>query len=292
MQIILKVALALSLLLSPLAYADGVNVQTFTKATGSTYEVTEPGFSDRGPLGTAIPNNELYLNLGYHFVDNPLVEYDRTTLERYAVPVDGIHSMQSAISYRQDKRSAHLFVPLHAVKKEGKGYLQALGDFRLAGKMEVLRSQDDSRAFSVLTEAILPTGDKNLFISNGSFGFGMRLSVEQDFKLLTAAVNFGFTAYSEARYRDIDYRRQFPFALGASMPVSRVVAMNAEFFQTFTIPRGQSQNPGELFLGAKWLSPWQGLVTGGLSVGQFDFTRSNDLRVHLGYQLRLGQLKN
>lgn len=274
-------------LMTSRAWADGVNVQTFNQATGATYETSEPGFLDRGPLGTVPVKRGYTLGVHYHFADNPLVEYERGTDNRKQVLVDGIHTLSMSVGYLNPEWGAYLVLPTHGVRLEGASYAGALGDIKVQGKYQVAVSEDGKRGFVLVPEIQLPTGNRELFVSNGGFGIGFRGALEQEFNGFTAAANLGVLLFGNAVYRDIDYRNQIPYSLAVSVPVDRKIAVNAEFFQSLTVPFNSIQKPGELYLGGKWAMNPDTLVNAGLSVGQVDFLKSNDVRVHLGMQIKL-----
>ena len=269
------------------ANAGGVSVQTFSQATGGVFETTESPFLDRGAFGEATGRRDINVGAHYHFADNPLVEYNRTVTDRKAVLVDGIHTMQLSAGIQQKSWGMNLIIQAHQVKLTGEQYRGAFGDTRLQGKVEVARSDDNRRAFALVPELYFPTGNAAMFVSNGGTGIGLKGSIEQELGRFRAAASLGYISFDAGTFREIDYRSQMPYSLAVAYALNPRVRLNAEFFQSITFPRNGLQNPGELYLGSK-IKLQEGMIANaGISLGQLDFLRSNDIRIHLGVQLKL-----
>ncbi|MCM2280023.1 MAG: hypothetical protein NDJ89_18270 [Oligoflexia bacterium] len=271
-----KALLALPIILAlPFRSEAAVNVQTFNHAAGDVYQTTEPALP-----GSPRPWT---LNVNYHFADNPLVEYDQLDATRKAVLIDGIHTLQLTGSHRiQANWTAFMAIQLHQVRPWGESYQGALGDIRLGANIPLAQLDEGGIHLSVIPELFLPTGSTRLLVSNGGFGAGVKLAAEKDFRFLRAGVNVGIRAFSQGVYRNIDYRKQLPVSIATLIPLNATVDLNVEYFQAFALTGSLKQHPGELYLGARVRLPSELLGSAGLSIGQPDFLRANDVRAHLG----------
>lgn len=291
MKYLKRLVIASSLLTTP-ALAGGVNIQTFNPASAGVFETMESAFLDRGAFDEKTDRLDFNFGLHYHFADNPLVEYDPTVTNRTAVLVDGLHTMQLTGGIQQKDWGINLIIQAHEVKLAGASYTTAFGDTRLQGKIHVAQSEDDQRAFAVVPEIYLPTGNSDLFVSNGGFGFGLRAVVQQNVNRFRFGASLGYVTFDSGTFRNIDYRNQMPYSLAAAYLLNEKWGFNAEFSQSLTFPRNSLQNPGELYLGSKLKLQKDLIATGGVSLGGFDFQKSNDIRIHFGLEFKLNADRN
>src|SRR5690606_21075183 len=68
--------------------------------------------------------------------------------------------------------------------------LQGVGDTTIIGKYRV-SGNNNPTSIALIPTFTLPTGDQNLFISDGGFGYGLKLALERDFGKFTINGNIG-----------------------------------------------------------------------------------------------------
>ena len=280
-------AIAALVVIAPVSAFAQVNVQTFTQATGATYQSTEQALLNRSPFDApAAPWN---VGLNYHYADHPLEEYDSSNTQRTRILVNGIHTLELNAGYLARGWAVGVETQIHEVSIPGQTSQAALGDSRVQGKVGVWESADGLTGFTLIPEVYLPSGNANNFVSNHSFGGAFRLSFEKDFAWIRAALNLGFRFYAQdAQFRDLDYRKQLPWSAAVFVPITESWGANLEFYQAVVIPRTALENPGELYAGAKLKVGLQGVAHLGVSIGQTDFDRSDDFRIHAGLQWSFG----
>lgn len=287
---LLGVALSIG---SSAARGEGVNTQTLNLSTSGDYQILESGGLYSGYFST--PSNEAMLigRATYHFAENPMVEYSRSSGTRLGTVVDGIHTLALSASLQRPNWIGFIETQVHLVNLVSVGtYRPVLGDTRLAAKFPVTEFEEDKMRLAVLPELWIPTGSTRYLVSNGGGGIGVKGALERDFGGFRGAINLGLRAFTHGVYRDIDYRLQLPWAIGSVIPLDADSAINAELTQALNAFPSSGQNPGELYVGyrRRFQLGSEGnsaIGTAGASVGQFDFDAANPYRLQIGIQFGL-----
>ncbi len=259
-----------------------VSLQTLQPTANSSYVLTEDALLRTAPMNPSWTGPRLLLGVQYNLLDDALVELNAKRTERTAVVVDAIHTLDisAAVSVRRQLTLA-LLAPLNLQKATGSAERFGLGDFRVLTKWRL--SDDDALvAWTLIPEVRLPTGSRELLLSNGSWGAGLLVAVERDFGDLIASANFGYRHTPGARMGGMDFRNQIPLALGAYLPFSDTWAMNVEAGGAISFPIDQYNNPGELYLGARHQASREVSLVAGFSIGSLSDRGSGDVRFVAG----------
>lgn len=284
-------AYALTLALAAIALVSGgtvrearasINVQDFTPAANSTYTLTEDAMLQVAPYDPTWTGSRLFFSANYNWIDDPLVEYSTDRTVRTATLVDGIQTLDLGVGWFLAQRfSINFASSMDLVHIPSQANQFALGDSQAFFKWR-LTGDNAYIAISVMPEIWLPTGDSNLFLSDGSVGYGATLAFEHDFGVFRAAANVGYRYSPNAQYGDIDYTQRMPMALGAFIPVSQHWGINAEAAGALILPVNSYNNPSELYAGARYQVTRECTLLGGASIGSVDSQAGNDFRVSLG----------
>ncbi|MBC7692906.1 MAG: OmpA family protein [Methylotenera sp.] len=256
------------------ANASSVNVQTHTATGNSSYMMNESAQSEGA--------GRYFFGLDYNYLNEPLVELNPSRERRLNTLVSGIQTLDLTAGVDlAGLLSLNATVPVSLVRSYQNGQNFALGDARLFSKIYLVRN---SRGFnlSFIPEVRLPTGDKALFLSDDSAGYGGMVALDRDFGFLSAVANLGYRRSSGAQFRDMDYRNRLPMSLGVSVPLTQRWAINGEASGQRVLPMDSHQNPGEFYAGAKYRINQDAVVTGGGSVGSTNQVASADYRILFG----------
>lgn len=259
-----------------------VSLQTLQPTANSSYVLTEDALLRSSPRDPSWTGSRLLLGAQYNLLDDALVELNQKRTERTAVVVDAIHTLDisTAVSARRNLMFA-LLAPLNIQKTVGKAERFGLGDFRVLTKWRL--SPDDALvAWTLIPEIRLPTGSRELMLSNGSWGAGLVMAVERDFGDLIASANFGYRHTPGAEMGGMDFRNQIPLALGAYLPFSDAWGMNVEAAGAISFPIDQYNNPGELYLGARHQASREVSLVAGIGIGSLGDRGSGDIRFLAG----------
>ena len=280
------------MILLPLsASANSVNVQLFRSPFNLNYGLVESAIHDCLPWEEKSWEPKIFAAADYHYVKSPLVVINTTTNTRSRTLVNSIHTLDLGLGYFfQPSFSLYLQAPIHRSSVPGAEDKMDMGDSRIAGKL-LLSDPRSTLVFALMPEFTLPTGNKNRFLSDDSFGAGLLLVAEKDFGAFRLSGNAGYRYAKNASISGIDYRKRIPLALGAAIPVAKKFLLNAEVSGGLSLPTSQEQNPSEIYFGGsyhphKYLSA----ILGG-SVGSFDRAASVDYRLQAAVRMYFGAPK-
>lgn len=271
--------------LSSTAFADSVNVQLYRSPFNLNYGMVESAIHDSLPWEEAAANPKIFFSADYHYAKDPLVVINTTTNRRVNTVVNHIHTTDLALGYfLSPEFSVYGQIPLHLSAVPGGSNQFDIGDSRLAGKY-LLTEKGATYAFSIMPELSFPTGNSARFLSDDSFGIGGLLIAENDFGALRVTGNIGYRYNSKARFSNINYKNRIPLALGASVPVARKLAFNAEVSGALALPTGQQQNASEFYLGLNYHPQKHIAAIFGGSVGAFNPASSLDYRIQAALRM-------
>lgn len=260
--------------LSTNAYA--LNLQYINHSHSPHYMVTEDTLSK----GSLI-NQRLIISANYLHLNDPLVATNPDRTERTRSIIKGITTLQVGAGWQTSSRFLiGLAAPFSQVTfTEGMSREQGVGDTTVIGKYR-LSANNDPTSIALIPTITLPTGDKNLFLSDGGVGTGLKVAMERDFTKFRINGNLGFLRNDSAAYQDIDYRNRFLAAIGIHVPINDRWHWSAEGYTLVT--KNRNQNPGEIVAGIQYFKSNSLSVTTGLGFGGIDSTTGNDWRFLVG----------
>lgn len=278
-----SVTLAALLALLPRAASASVDVQTLRPATNTTYTFTQDALLELNPRDRSWKGQRLFFSAQYGFVDDALVEYNSDRSQTVATLIDGIQTLDitGGVFLLKDL-ALNLSLPLNLVHVGDRAAQFGLGDARLQGKYKILGLEQSLVAIALIPELRLPSGDRDLLLSNGGWGAGLLIAGERDFGPIRAAANIGYRYNGSARFRDIDYRHQIPVSLAGYLPLaSGTWGVNAELAGAVSVPFDRYNNPGEFHIGGRYQIAKDASMTTGVGLGNLG-VGSNDVRVVVG----------
>jgi len=257
-----------------------LNIQTHTTTSSSYHSRVETGASE---LTSSRP---VSLDAEYNYAHEPLVELSSDKTERKGILVNYINTLNFTGSfYVYDGGTLSANIPLHLVRLAGSDSKFSLGDFRLSLQHELL-PRSSSFALSVIPEVILPTGNSDAFVSNGTIGFGGKIAASQNLGLFTLSGHIGYLSHRSSVYRNINYSDTIPYGVGAYLPVNRKFGFNGEFAGIMALPFKQDQLPSELLGGLRWKTSDATTITASAGLGAFNSAGSIQSRYVVGLQYR------
>lgn len=269
------------------AHADSVSVQTFRSPFNLNYGMVESSINDGLPWAEKSSVPKYFLSVDSHYADDPLVVINRTTNTRVSTVVDNVLTTEVAVGYFLNPNSSiYAQLPLHLSALPSRSKEFDLGDSRLAGKF-MLGHGYSNTVFSLVPELTLPSGNATRFLSDDSIAPGILLVAENDLGGMRLTGNIGYRYASAARGTGINYRNRIPLGIGASIPVGKKVAVNAEATGSLNFPLAQQQNPSEFYLGLNYHPKKYLALIGGASVGALDSQGSLNYRAQLALRMYL-----
>ncbi len=279
---IFRAVSSFAILAGAVAQADNINVQTLSPSTSSHYALTEGAVTDR-PAGLETDRYRRYLlAVDYNYLHRPLVELDGSRSQRLNTVVSNLQTLDLMPGIEWNGRfSIHAALPMHLVQRTDQPNSFALGDSRLFSKFYLTQNR---RPFNValIPEVRLPTGDKGLFVSSGTVGWGALVALERDFGPVRAAANAGYRNSPGSILREVDNRQRLPLSLGLEIPVSRAWSINTEAAGSLVIPVRRFENTSEYYAGARYQASPELAVFGGGSIGSTTTASSADYRILTG----------
>ncbi|MCC7440215.1 MAG: hypothetical protein IT285_01195 [Bdellovibrionales bacterium] len=229
-----------------------VSVQTLTPVMNGTYQLTEDARGRFEPESSEWSGDRFFFNGQYNFVDDPLVKFDENRDQKVGTVVDSIHTLNltGGVFFRPGL-SIGATLPMNLSRPYGSSGRFALGDSRLQAKFR-LTAADSRTHFSVAPELSVPTGSEADYLSSGTLGTGLLMSLERDFGRLSVALNLGYRLNPGARYETVDYRQMIPLGIGAHYRLSERWGVNAEAGGAIGFPIRPFNNPGDFYLGGRY----------------------------------------
>lgn len=268
------ITVALAALVGGQAQAS-LNVQLFNPSMSSSYTLTEDALSKR--LADSVQ-----FGASYNYVNRPLVEVTQDRKDRLGDVISSINTINMTGGYYFGNRvflGADL--PVNMITMPGKAEQFALGDTRLMSKIRV--SGDFAPVdVALIPELFIPTGDRGMYVSDGAFGAGLKGAIERQFGRITVSGNLGYRYSGNSTFKELEYRNRISAGIGGNLMLSSKWALNAEGQGTILLPRNAEQNPGEVYLGARY-SPRSNLnLALGGSLGAINGVGSSDYRIVAG----------
>jgi OOP family OmpA-OmpF porin len=234
---------------SQLAVAS-VNVNQFTPAVNPAYIYSEDSLMSTvwGAKGKGRPFFSAY----YQMINDPLVELNVERTRRRATLIDSMNSLNLAFGYGIAQGiQIGASTSMNLVRLPGEANQFAFGDSRLFSKFR-LNSDHAAVSFAFMPELFVPTGNQDLFVSNGGLGAGGRFVVEHDFGPLQMAGNIGYRYLPKAEFRDLDMRQAIPMSLGILAPIGSKWAINVDARGDISVPLDRFHNTSSYYAGARY----------------------------------------
>lgn len=272
------------------AHANSINIQLHRPGSSWHYTVLEnaadeyQGFEDYKTRFT--------LYGGFNYAKNPMTVTDMQRTERLGELVDGMSTidLMAQVDFKSGL-AINAAIPINFVQPTGSTTESAAGDIRLFAKYYFNRGYDGIN-WAIVPEITLPTGNKDLYMSDDSVGLGASLAAEKDFGTWSLVGNVGYRAASNATFSVIDYRSRIPVSAGAYVPFTPAWAGSVEARKDITFGADKFENPSELYgLLRHEFNPTT-MAYGGLGFGSFGGATSVDYRIILGLKLRFLGAKN
>lgn len=265
--------LLLATIISTPAFA--VNVNLLEHSHSPIYMQTEDTLTNH-----SLPNETLIYSAYYNYVKDPLVVTTPDRSEKIRSMVSGINALHYGVGYQASNRflvgissfAANVYLPNEQAR-------WAMGDSKLIGKYR-LTGDNVKDSFALIPELELPTGDQELFVSNKGLGTGLKLAYEKDLGFMRITLNTGYLYNSQAVYRDLDYRNRLNLAAGAHVPLNDQWGIITEGTTTRTFRR--YQNPGEVYVGARYEYSQDLAINAGTSIGNIGGIGSSEFRLLAG----------
>ena len=283
---IIALTFALTLSSTRSMHAEMIQAQTLLPALNPSYIFTEDALMDQGPRNPDRQHPHIFFQAEYHFLNDALVELTSDRSSRVGTLVNSIHALELgsfAQLFRDFSFGATTSIAL--VSPANGGAQTALGDTRLLGKLKLLGADKSPFSVAFIPELRLPTGNRSLFMTNDSVGFGGLIAVERDFGDFRISANTGYRNASNAVFQNIDYRQQVPLALGMLYSFTDRWALDVEGVGALSFPPDNSNNPAELYAGFRHAMNPDAALVGGIGVGSWDGNGAGNIRVVLGLKL-------
>ncbi len=251
--------------------ASDINVHHLTPGMNTKFvRLESTGFSD------SLVAPKWYFYLGFDHVQTPLVKIISSGKSQITPIVDNMQSLEFGMGYRLLPRLSASFAAIgHHNNVLGDGVKYMLGDSRLVFNILLTRplSRDESDlnkfSFSIVPTLTLPTGKLGSFVSDAGVGYGGKFVGEYNAGWARLVANAGFMRSSHAVYLNADYRTKIPYGIGALIPLSRIVGINAEYEGAFVPSSSKFENLSEFYLGARVKPTDHWVLQMGGSLGQF-----------------------
>jgi outer membrane protein OmpA-like peptidoglycan-associated protein len=279
-----KMSLVTAGLLSLVNVANAaVDVHAFTPAVNPSYMVTEDALLSSS-WGRNSIENKMFFSAYYDWVNDPIVELNAEKTKRTSTLVEGMNTFNLGLGYGLSSRTqlgASTMMSLTQVQDKAQQF--GMGDSRVFLKYR-LNGENATVPFAIMPELFIPTGNRELFLSNGSVGGGIKLIAERDFRVVQVSANIGYRYFQNATFRDLNRKNQLPMSIGALIPVSSRWAFNTEFSGDISIPYDRYQNPSAFYGGVRYRLRDVAFTVGG-AVGSTNNYSSADYRIIVGLNL-------
>lgn len=173
------------------------------------------------------------------------------------------------------------------------GSRNGFSDFEFSSKIRVIN--EDQYALAIMPTLTLPTRagkfdpfysapyPASAFLSDNNIGLGTKVIFEYLLGYFQLVANVGYRYNSGAAYGPIDLRNALETGLGAYVPITESVGLNAEFSREWAVPIRNNVNPNEFYLGASGGLTQRLHAFAGIGLGNlFQNNDSNTFRVSAG----------
>ncbi len=254
-----------------------VNIQTFTFTQNPNFAILEDALD---PNSITNNNYKFLVTAAYHYVRNPLVVLDSNG-KRTGIAIDYFNTFNFGFGYRISAESLVGFESFISQANYDNKKSWGMGDTSLTYKYR-LTSKESHLAVALVPKLFLPTGKEDIFLSDGSLGYGGLVAMEKNLDYLQLAVNLGYINSSEARFSNLDYRQKFITSIGAYIPVNDKWGGDLEFSRQNTLPFNKGPTPNEFFTGVRVQALDSQIYYGGIGWGDRQDAYGNDFRIVAG----------
>lgn len=224
--------------------------------------------------------------VGFQFdsISTPLPLFDATKTNRRDI-VERMSTLAAMVSYPVgDSTQVGIDVGVSSADLKDKGKVTALGDIRLLYKKQIADPFRNVMGLAFVANAFLPTGDRDKYTSNDSFGFEASLALEKRWRLLGAGAQLGYRKYIDAD-ADKEWSDHIPTAAGIHISMGKGVAFNIEARGGYDTKSKEFNGVGEAFFGASFNAGYGGRFYCGASTSKIESDNSRSVRVIAGYKL-------
>ena len=265
-----------------------VNIQQFVRSNSLTYEMLD---DVRLPFSHVDNQYDWLLTLGGSWVDEPLAFKNQQNTQKLGTVIGNMYGAHLGAAWYAKHNlmlglvsSYNFFEDINGKKRQG------FTDIELKAKWAFLKK--DTWGLAIAPFISLPTGAGGFevpgigyskFLSDESFGLGVRLIGEILFKKWQFTTNIGYRRSDKAKFQDINMVDQVYTGIGTYVPILSSLGANIEWARLWSFPLfNTNQNPNELYLGLS-AALRHGLHTfAGLSLGNLEVQDGNSWRVSGG----------
>ncbi len=272
-----------------------INIQQFTRSNTLTFEMLDDARMRNSHVYT---DSDLTFTLGGSYVDEPLVRKNTANSKQFDVLISNMWTMHFGVSVYLLPELSLGATSFYSWFKDvvGNDSKSGLGDTNLSLTYRLLHQKKSALAImpfvtidtsSSSSEMLFQTTSNGIQkmnpLSDESLGLGGMLIYEHLFKYFNIVANVGYKKADGGNFDEIKLRERLMTGIGAYIPISRSVGINAEFMRHWGIPFNSNQNPNEFYVGSsfgltKGIAGFAGVGLGNL----FSSTDGNDYRVSAG----------
>ncbi|MBG59872.1 MAG: hypothetical protein CMJ16_05380 [Peredibacter sp.] len=216
------------------AFADGISVQGHHLSNNKRFLFLEE----------SADKSKNIFGIRYSHIEKALVEV--TDDNNYSPVVDSISTLHLGGLYKIDPTLAiSAQIGVSEVKIVGEEEEVGVGDTRIQVVQSIF--EKDGYEFSFAPYLELPTGNKDLFLSNDSIGIGTSFLLGKSFDQFRVVSNLGVQFSSGAKYRNINYSKQVNGGIGLAYDLDESSNVSAEFKTSYLVDDSDSFfGPGDL----------------------------------------------
>lgn len=228
------------------------------------------------------------LMLSYDFAKNPLVTKNVGNSSRTNILIESFSSLSIGLHQVLSSRWAlTIDTALNNAELPSSKESSQLSDLNL--KLRYRFKETNKSKYSVHFTGRVPIGEETLYLSDESFGYGLKLQYERslgDSINMTALV--GYLYSEEAEFLDLDYVNRLQTSLGFNYKITKRFHFNSEWSRDWTLPFNSNLNPNELLFSFKYHPSKSFLMFLGAGTGSFNKEDSSDYRLFTGVKYRPG----
>lgn len=165
---------------------------------------------------------------------------------------------------------------IHQLDYYKKGSTFSFGDIRFFSKYTFYDQFPDGYKASIVPSVYLPSGNKDIFLSNPNGGYGLNFVLEKKWGDTHAVINLGAEYFPGATYRKITYEQQKYLGLGVNHDLTKQWSIQAEWLGRDT----SYSQMGDVYAGGEYKLSTDRMAFFGVSLASTD--ASKEYRVFAG----------
>jgi outer membrane protein OmpA-like peptidoglycan-associated protein len=210
-------------------FASGINLQSFSPSHGHNFTYSMETLDSRLSLFQYSP---LYFSTNYSFYESPILTKDNS------IVVDRIDSLEMRVGYLWNKRS-YFGVSTSAARTS---FATEESDWALADTTIIYKYQLPQKfmgaSFAISPQLILPTGDKDLLLSDDSLGGQISFIAARKWAKFEAIGNIGYRYTDNARFNNLKNYSRMIGTIGFNYYINDKLAIGPEYYQEYTLDKG------------------------------------------------------